>query len=59
MRSPVPLGLSTFRTLVRGKENPMSTLLLLLAAYGGWRAVRSALALLASLPRSNEDMVFF
>ena len=37
----------------------MSALLLLLAAYGGWRALRSALATLASLPRSNDDMVFF
>ena len=37
----------------------MSTLLLLLAAYGGWRAVSAALAALRQLPRSNQDMVFF
>ena len=59
MSHSVPFVSSTFRTTVRGKQSPMPTLLLLLAAYGGWRAVRSALAILASLPRSNEDMVFF
>jgi hypothetical protein len=30
-----------------------------MAAYGGWRALRAALDLLRSLPRSNEDMIFF
>jgi hypothetical protein len=37
----------------------MFTLLTLLAAYGGWRAVRAALETLRRLPRSNDDMVFF
>ena len=37
----------------------MTALLLLLAAYGGWRTVRAALATLRELPRSNDDMVFF
>ena len=37
----------------------MSVLLILAAAYGGWRVVRAALSTLASLPRSNDDMVFF
>lgn len=37
----------------------MVTLTLLAACYGGWRAARAALALLRSLPRANEDMVFF
>lgn len=37
----------------------MSALLILLVAYGGWRAVSAALAALRQLPRSNEDMVFF
>lgn len=37
----------------------MTALLLLLAAYSGWRAVRAGLNTLRDLPRSNEDMVFF
>jgi hypothetical protein len=37
----------------------MTALLLLLVAYGGWRAVRTAVDTLRGLPRSNEDMVFF
>lgn len=37
----------------------MLVLLTLVAAYGGWRAVRAALASLRALPRCNEDMVFF
>ena len=37
----------------------MSVLFILVAAYGGWRTIRAALATLQSLPRSNEDMVFF
>ena len=37
----------------------MSALLILAAAYGGWRVARAALTTLASLPRSNDDMVFF
>jgi len=59
MNLPVPFALPSFRTIVRGKESPMSTLFLLLIAYGGWRTVRAALATLRELPRSNEDMVFF
>jgi hypothetical protein len=37
----------------------MLTLLLIAAAYGGWRAVRAALESLRALPRSNEDMIFY
>ena len=48
-----------FRTNVRRKESTMLTLLILAAAYGGWRVVRAALESLRSLPRSNDDMVFF
>ena len=59
MRHPVPPVSSSFRTPVRGKERNMSALLILVAAYGGWRVVRAALSSLASLPRSNDDMVFF
>jgi hypothetical protein len=55
----MPLTVPTFRTRVRRKEPAMSTFLILLAAYGGWRAVSAALATLRQVPRSNEDMVFF
>lgn len=48
-----------FRTTVRRKETTVSVLLILLAAYGGWRAIRAVLASLRALPRSNDDMVFF
>jgi len=37
----------------------MLTLILIATAYGGWRVTRAVLASLRSLPRSNEDMVFF
>jgi hypothetical protein len=37
----------------------MITLLSLAALYGGWRIVRAAFVSLRSLPRSNDDMVFF
>ena len=37
----------------------MITLILLAAAYGGWRALRSLLQALNSLPRRNEDMIFY
>lgn len=37
----------------------MLTLLILVAAWGGWRAVSAALDTLRRLPRSNDDMVFF
>ena len=37
----------------------MTALLILAAAYGGWRAARAALSALRELPRSNDDMVFF
>ena len=48
-----------FRTNVRRKESTMFTLLILAAAYGGWRVVRAALESLRALPRSNDDMIFF
>lgn len=37
----------------------MLSLLILVAAYGGWRATRAVLATLRRLPRSNEDLVFY
>jgi hypothetical protein len=37
----------------------MFTLLIIAAAYGGWRVVRAALESLRALPRSNDDMIFF
>jgi hypothetical protein len=37
----------------------MLILLALVAAYGGWRLARATLASLRSLPRSNDDLVFF
>ena len=37
----------------------MLALLTLLAAYGGWRAVRALAEQLRRLPRSNSDFVFF
>jgi hypothetical protein len=36
----------------------MLTLLLLLAVYGGWRAVHAAIETVRALPR-NEDMIFY
>jgi hypothetical protein len=41
------------------KGNAMFTLLIIAAAYGGWRAVRAALESLRGLPRNNEDMIFY
>jgi len=52
-------SLSIFRTNVRRKESTMFTILLIAAAYGGWRVVRAALESLRGLPRSNEDMIFY
>jgi hypothetical protein len=37
----------------------MLVLLTLAGLYAGWRISRAALASLRSLPRSNDDMVFF
>ncbi|MDB5873158.1 MAG: hypothetical protein JWQ07_2600 [Ramlibacter sp.] len=37
----------------------MFTVLIIAAAYGGWRAVRAAVESLRELPRSNEDMIFY
>ncbi len=37
----------------------MLTILLLAALYGGYRATRAALDSLRSLPRCNEDMIFY
>jgi hypothetical protein len=41
------------------RKSAMFTLLILAAAYGGWRLVRAALESLRALPRSNDDMIFF
>jgi hypothetical protein len=51
--------LRQFRTNVRRKDLAMITLFALLAAYGGWRAVRGVRATLRDLPRRNDDMVLF
>lgn len=37
----------------------MIALLSIAALYGGWRLGRAAYAMLRSLPRSNDDLVFF
>ncbi len=37
----------------------MLILLILVAAFGGWRVARSALGALDALPQRNDDMVFF
>ena len=37
----------------------MLTLLILVAAYGGWHALRGVIRSLRALPQRNEDMVFF
>ena len=33
--------------------------LMLVIAYGGWRAGRAAVRSLRGLPRRNEDMIFY
>ena len=37
----------------------MLALFSIAALYGGWRRTRAALAMLRSVPRSNDDLVFF
>ncbi len=37
----------------------MLTLVILAAAWGGWRVTRAAIQSLRSLPQRNEDMVFY
>ena len=37
----------------------MLAILTLAALYAAWRGCRAALEALRSLPRSNDDMVFF
>lgn len=37
----------------------MLTILILAALYGGYRGVRAAVESLRSLPRRNEDMIFY
>lgn len=37
----------------------MFTILLIAAAYGGWRLVHAALESLRELPRTNDDMIFY
>jgi len=37
----------------------MLILITLVAAYGGWRALRGAKRSFDALPQRNEDMVFF
>ena len=37
----------------------MTSLLILAALYGAWRAGRALLVPLQALPRCNEDMVLF
>ena len=50
---------SMFRTTVRRKGNAMLFLLLTIAALAATRAAQSALASLRSLPRSNEDWIWY
>ena len=37
----------------------MFTLFVLAALYGGFRATRAVLETLRSMPRRNEDMIFY
>ena len=37
----------------------MLTILLVAAVWGGWKALQGARRSLRSLPRRNEDMVFY
>ncbi len=37
----------------------MFTLFILAAAWAGWRVGAAALGSLRSLPRSNQDMIFY
>lgn len=37
----------------------MFTILILGAAYIGWRVLRAAVESLRGLPRRNEDMIFY
>ena len=37
----------------------MLTVLILAAAYGGWRVIAAAVTSLRGLPRRNEDMIFY
>jgi hypothetical protein len=37
----------------------MFSLLILAAAYGGWRAVRGAMRAWSAVPRCNDDLIFF
>jgi len=41
------------------KGTAMFTVLLIAAAYGGWRLVHAALESLRELPRTNDDMIFY
>jgi hypothetical protein len=51
--------LSTFRTVVRRKENAMLIFLGLFAALPAAAALRALRRTLASLPRSNRDWIFY
>ena len=59
MPYPSAVRSTAFRTAVRRKESPMLTILAIAAAWGAWRAVQAARRSLGTLPRSNEDMVFY
>ncbi len=37
----------------------MLSILIVAAAFAGWRIARAALEALRDIPRSNEDMVFY
>jgi hypothetical protein len=41
------------------KGTEMLALLLIAAGYGGWRGARAAVNSVRTLPRTNDDMVFW
>jgi hypothetical protein len=53
------LPTTSFRTIVRTKEFAMLIILAIAAVWGGIAGGRAALRSLRSLPRRNEDMVFY
>ena len=52
-------SLPIFRTTVRRKDDSMITVLIAAALYVAWRVGQSLSDTLRSLPRRNDDMIFF
>jgi hypothetical protein len=52
-------SLPIFRTIVRERIPSMITVLFAAALYAGWRITQSLADTVRSLPRRNEDMIFY